>query len=160
MKQGNKMWEEKSLNSTSLHMELERNTPIITLSSVSKLLPGITAPLRNQLVQGSLGKQCTGGMSVFYGSSKNQYIINFKAGRVLIAKHASNGECSIREQTWVSWVDISFAVINYIWFSNCTPDLCLTFKKQTAGNRVQCVWVWSTVYLITPFPLPSPVYSF
>lgn len=96
MKQGNKMWEKKkSLNLTSLHMELERNAPVTTLSSISRSPPGITAPMTCQLVQRALWKEWAGGMSVFYGSPKNQGIVVLKAGRILIAKHSSSGKCSI-----------------------------------------------------------------
>lgn len=139
-------------------MELERNTLITTLSSMSRSPPGITAPMTCQLMQRALVKQWPGGMFVFYGSPKNQCIVILKDGKSLIAKHASSGECSIWKQTWVAWVGISVAVISYIWFSNCPPALCLTFKKQAAGNGVQCVWDWSAVYLIIPSPLPPPIY--
>lgn len=107
MKQGNKMWEEKkSLNLTSLHMELERNTPVTILSSLSRSLPVITAPMTSQLVQTPLGKQWAGGMSVFYGSSKNQCRVILKAGRVLIAKQASSGECSENKHERHEWISL------------------------------------------------------
>lgn len=62
----------------------------------------------------------------------------------------------LRTNVWHEWI---YLLQLPATFGSATAFqfLCLTFKKQTAGNGVQEVWDWSAVYLVKPFPLPPPV---